>query len=142
MCAGAVLELGALVIIVVTTASFKSALARYDPGLTAAQWHGVRTHLTVDEAVVPVVIGLWLWLAWANNRGHDWARPAFMAFFGLITVGVLIPLGEGAAMYAPADLIAGGALWLVALTAMVLICGPSAGPYYGREAARPEPAQR
>lgn len=65
-----------------------------------------------------------------------------MAFFGLITLGVVIPLGEGAAAYAPADVIAGAAIWLVALAAMVLICSTPSGPYYAPDPARQEPAQR
>jgi hypothetical protein len=45
-------------------------------------------------------------------------------------------------VYAPADLIAGAALWLVALAAMILVCSKSSGPYYGTEPAREESAQR
>ena len=142
MYAGAGLEIAAWVTIVVTAGSLTSALARRNPGLTAAQLSAVHMHLAVDEVAVPIVAGLWLFLAWANGRGHDWARPAFMAFFALTSLGVLVPLAEGAAAYAPADLIAGAVIWLVALTAMVLIFGKGAGAYYGLQSAGQEPAQR
>ena len=65
-----------------------------------------------------------------------------MAFFAFVTVSILIALGEGAAVYAPADLIAAAILWLVGLAAMMLIFSPRAGPYYRPAATRAEPAQR
>jgi hypothetical protein len=53
-----------------------------------------------------------------------------MAFFGFLTIGVLIGFGEGAALYAPADLIAMTVAWLAGLAAMVLIFSKAASPYY------------
>jgi hypothetical protein len=135
MCLGAVLELAVLVIVLVTLASVRSAIVQ---NFTAAQWHtAMLTQIVPVVAGTPVVAGLWLWLAWANGRGHDWARAGFMALFGLVTLGLLISLGEGAALYAPADLIAAAVLWLVGLAAMVLIFSKTASPYY-----RQEPAQQ
>jgi hypothetical protein len=142
MCAGAVLELAAWGTIVVTAGSLMSALVRRDPGLTAAQMWVVHVHLVTDEVAAPIMAALWLFLAWANGRGHDWARPAFMAFFALTTLGLLVPLAEGAAVYAPADLVAGGVIWLVALAVMVLIFGKGAAAYYEHQPARPAPADR
>ena len=65
-----------------------------------------------------------------------------MAFFAFITLSVLVALGQGAATYAPADLIAAAVLWFVGLAATTLIFGPRAGQFYRPEANRPEPAQR
>ena len=65
-----------------------------------------------------------------------------MAFFAFITLGVLVALGQGAATYAPADLIAAAILWFVGLAATTLIFGPRAGQFYRPEADRPEPVQR
>jgi hypothetical protein len=70
MYAGAVLELGILVTVVVSESSVRSAILARDPGLTAAQWHLiVLTHLLPDEIFAPVGVGLWLWMAWAHGRG-------------------------------------------------------------------------
>ena len=65
-----------------------------------------------------------------------------MAFFGFVTLGVLIALGQGAVTYAPADMIAAAVLWCVGLAATALIFTPGAGHFYRPEANRPEPAQR
>ncbi|HEY4461329.1 MAG TPA: hypothetical protein VGN41_01590 [Streptosporangiaceae bacterium] len=142
MCAGAGLELAAWITIVVTAGRLKSELLRSHPGLTSSQLGAVHAHLVLDQVAVPVAAGLWLFLAWANGRGHDWGRPAFMAFFALTTLGVLVPLAEGAVAYAPADMAAGGVLWLVALTVLVLIFAKGTAAYYERQPARPEPAGR
>jgi len=142
MCAGAAAELGAVIVIAVTAASVRAAVARHVLGLTAAQWHAVSLHLSIDEFIAPAFAVVWLLLAWANSRGRDWARPLFMAFFALVTAGILIALGEGAAVYAPADLAAGAVLWLVGAAALALIFSPRSGPYYQPGPARRQPVQQ
>ena len=133
MYAGAALELATLITIVATAGSVKSAVLSSHP----AAWHLVLFHLTADEIAAPIAIVLWAWLAWANGRGHDWARLAFTAFFSLITMSLISALANHAAVYARADLIVGLALWLVALAAVVLIFTKKSNPYY-----HPDPAQR
>jgi hypothetical protein len=88
-------------------------------------------------ASAPIGAGVWLWLAWANGRGYHWARPAFVAFFCVLTIVPFFGLGRDALPYTWADVIAAAVLWLVALAAMVLIFNPMASPYYQQE-----PAQR
>ena len=110
---------------------------RRNPGFTAAQWHAVALHLNIDKAGAVVVMGLWLWMAWANGRGHDWARPAFMSFCCLMAVGVIIALGNDGAVYAPVDLVAGAVLLITGCTAMALILNKHSNPYYRHDAARP-----
>jgi hypothetical protein len=138
MYAGAVLELGILVTVIVTESSVRSAiLARY-PGLTAAQWHAVwLAHLLPDEIFVPVAVGVWLWVAWANGRGYYWARVLFAATFGLATLSLLSALAESAATFAPADLVAAAVLWIVHAAAVLLIFSKSATPFF-----RPNPDAR
>jgi hypothetical protein len=135
MCLGAVLELVVLVVVLVTLGSVRSAIVQ---DFTAAQWHtAMLTQIVPVEATAPIVAGLWLWLAWANGRGYDWARLASMSLVGLLTLEPLIGLGGGAALYAPADLTAMTVPWLVGLAATVLIFSKTASPYYQQE-----PAQR
>jgi hypothetical protein len=134
MCAGAVLTLAVLATVVVTLGSLRSDFIQ---NFTAAQWHTVMfTQIVPVLASAPIGAGVWLWLAWANGRGYDWARPAFMALFGLLTMGLLLGLGEGTLLYAPADLIAATALWMVGLAAIVLIFRKTASPYYQQEPAQ------
>jgi hypothetical protein len=133
MCAGAVLTLADVVIVLVTLGGVRSA-AVHD--LTGAQWPAAMlTQVGFWLASAPIGAGVWLWLAWANGRGYHWARPAFVAFFCVLTTVPFFGLGEDALPYTWADVIATTVLWLVALAAVVLIFSETASPYYQRRAA-------
>ena len=121
MYAGAALELAAMAVVLLTVGGLKAAVLHRYPALTAAQWHGiVLAHIVPVAVGAPIAAGLWLWMAWANRRGRSWARGVFAALFMLTTVSLFSGLSRGAATYAPADAVAGAALWLVALAALAL----------------------
>ena len=140
MCLGAVLNLAAFVTILMTLGSVRSAAVQ-DVDFTGGRWHiFMLTQVVPVLASAPIGAGVWLWLAWANGRGYNWARFAFTAVFGLLSIGPLFVLAEGGAgpdamtVLMP-DLTAAAALWLVALAVMVLIFSETASPYYQRRAA-------
>jgi hypothetical protein len=135
MCLGAVLTLAVLVTVLVTLGGVRSAAAH---DLAAGQWPTVMlTQVGPWLASAPIGAGLWLWLAWANGRGYHWARPAFVAFFCVLTVVVFFGLGEGggedALPYTWADLIAAALPWLAGAAAALLISSETASPYYQQE---------
>ncbi len=137
MCAGAVLTLAVAVTVLLTLGGVRSAAAG---DLAARQWPTVMlTQVGFWLASAPIVAGVWLWLAWANGRGYHWARPAFAAFFGVLTVGLFFGLGEGlgedALPSTGPDVIAAAVLWLVGLAATLLLFSETASPYYRRRAA-------
>jgi hypothetical protein len=131
MYTGALAELAALITVVVTAGSVRSDVMRNYPAVAST----ATTHLLVNEVCAPLVIALWLWLGWAHSRRCDPARIALAAFFGLITMTVLAALASDAAVYAPANMIAAGVLWLVALASLVLIFTPASNRYFRPEAA-------
>ena len=138
MCLGAVLTLTVLVTVLVTLGGVRSAAAH---DLAAGQWPTVMlTQVGPWLASAPIGAGLWLWLAWANGRGYHWARPAFVAFFCVLTVVVFFGLGEGggedALPYTWADLIAAALPWLAGAAAALLISSETASPYYQQEPAQ------
>jgi hypothetical protein len=137
MCLGAVLTLADVVTVLVTLGGVRSA-AVHD--LAAAQWPtGMLTQVGFWLASAPIGAGVWLWLAWANGRGYHWARPAFAAFFCVLTIVVFFGLGQGggedALPYTWPDVIATTVLWLAGVAAALLIAGATASPYYQRRAA-------
>ena len=131
MCLGALAELGGLVTIIATTATVKASVGHAYP----AAVHGAAVHILVDEVAAPIVIALWLWMAWAMSRRRDPARIAVAAFFGLVTMSMLAALSAGAPVYATADFTAGAVVWLICLVSMVLVFTPASNRYF-----RPEPA--
>jgi hypothetical protein len=135
MCLGALVQAVAVVTIAATTGDVQAALTKA-PGLTAAQGHQIASLLAVREVSGGVAVAVWLFLAWAIGHRRDVARFGFSAFFVLNTLALLMALAQHAATYAPADLIAGAAIWLVAFATTVLIFTRQSNAYY-RQAARP-----
>jgi hypothetical protein len=135
MCVGAVAQLAAAVTVVLTAGSVQAAVAR-QPGLSAALRNQVLSLLTLREIGAMVAVGVWLLLAWAIGQGRDAGRFAFSSFFALITLAMLMAQAENGAADAPADMIAGAALWLIALVTMVLIFTRQSNRYY-RQAVQP-----
>jgi hypothetical protein len=104
----------------VTNAAIKSnktAASRHKAQLTAAQIHSL-ANATVELLAIFGVIGvlLWVWMAWANNRGRSWARIVASVLFGLNTIAVLLELGR-----ASVSLIVVIVEWLIGLAAIVLL---------------------
>src|SRR6516162_9090046 len=90
---GALLTLADVVTVLVTLGGVRSA-AVHD--LAASQWPAAMlTQVGPWLASAPIAAGLWLWLAWANGRGYHWARPAFAAFFCVLTIVAFFGLGQG-----------------------------------------------
>ena len=137
MYVGAAVEIATLVTIVATIGNIHAAILQHDPHYTVAQWHAELAHNIVPlEISAPIAAAVWLWLAWANGRGHGWARLAFAAFFALTSVSLMSGLANGAVTYSPADALAGTLLWLVALAVVVLIFVKPSSPHYGQAAIR------
>jgi hypothetical protein len=138
MCLGAVLTLADAATVLVTLGGVRSAAVQ-DVDFTGGRWHIFMLTVIVPAlASTPIFAGVWLWLAWANRRGYAWARVAFMALFGVLTIGMLFVLGASSGDGAPytwRDLLATLALWLVGLVAVGLIFSQKAGPHYQRRAA-------
>jgi hypothetical protein len=126
MYAGAAVSAAYWISTMVTEPSVRLAMVR----AAAARWPLMALHITAVEAVLPVVVVGWLWLALANGRGHHGARIALAAYFSLATLILLWMLGIGAAVYAPADLISLALLWLIQLSAIALIFNKRSEHYY------------
>ena len=134
MYAGAALELLAVIIAVVTRASLRLAILARHPLYGPAQVHhaeAVRAAPLVIGALI--AIGLWLWMAWANSRGRNWARILSAVFFGINTVDLFISFFVARAT---ATVIIGVFIWLVGLGAIVLLFSKESAPFF-----RPQPAR-
>ena len=132
MLAGAAAELAALLTTIATLGGVRAAVAARD---TAAA-HAVLVHQVAVMAGAPVAVGLWLWLAWANGRGEDWARLVSVFCFLLMSLSVIGVLAQNAVALAPANMIAAAAVWILGLSSVALIFTPAAGRYYRPQAAR------
>lgn len=133
MYAGAVLEVLALVVALLTRSRLRFAILTRHPAYSAAHLHSAEVVRTFPRALGAVIaIGLWLWMAWANGKGHNWARVLSAVLFGINTLSLLASffLVRGAAA-----LIIGLVIWLVGLAAIVLIFSRDSGPFYNQQPA-------
>lgn len=130
---GAAVELGVLAVIVATVGHLHAAILAHFHGYTAAQWQAAfHQHIVPLEIGAPIAACVWVWLAWANSRGHGWARALFLVFAGVTTASLLSGLASGAFIYCPDDAVASIALCVVALTAVMLVINAQSRPYYSR----------
>jgi protein-S-isoprenylcysteine O-methyltransferase Ste14 len=88
-----------------------------------------------------VMGGLWLWMAAKNGAGRNWARIVSTVLFGLWCLDVIgsllaVATGEDTAT-SVAVLIAALAVWIVGLTALILLWrGESSGYFDATSQAR------
>jgi hypothetical protein len=123
MYVGAVAELIVGLTVLATMGDIRTNVVARSPRYTGAQWH-TEVAGTLDPLVISacVATAFWLFMAWANGRGHRWARVGVALFFGLTTFSLLNGLLHGSAVYARTDLAAGTGLWLIQLAALALLC--------------------
>ena len=128
MYAGAALSGLEIVLSLVTISSLKAAIRANDPSLTATQLNTAEG-IAVGFAVVLglIGVGLWLWMAWANRKGRNWARIVASVFFGLNTLFAFLSLARP---HASLGLIFTILVWLVGLGAIVLIWNKQSAPFY------------
>jgi hypothetical protein len=92
----------------------------------------VSVQVAVDEIVGPIVIAMWLWMAWTSSRGKQRGRVVLAVFFGLTSLSVLYALSDGSLVYAPAAMGVGLGLWTIAAAAIMLIFNKASSPYFQR----------
>ena len=132
MIAGAAAELGVMVTLLATQNEIKADLITRYPAYAHAIRHAVNVQVTLDVVVGPVVIAVWLWLAWMSSRGKQRGRVAFAVLFGFTSLSVLYSLSQGSLVYAPAAMSVGLGIWAIAAAAIMLIFNKASSPYFQR----------
>ena len=132
MIAGAAAELGVMVTLLATQNGIKADLIARYPAYAHAIRHAVNVQVTLDVVAGPIVIAVWLWLAWASSRGKQRGRVAFAVLFGFTSLSVLYSLSQGSLVYAPAAMSVGLGIWAIAAAAIMLIFNKASSPYFQR----------
>jgi uncharacterized membrane protein (UPF0136 family) len=128
---GAAIEVVALIAALLTRGSLRASIRRAHPFYTLRQLRNaenVRTGILVIGAVI--AIAAWLWMAWANGRGLNWARIVSAVLLGIDTLGLLLSFG---AVRSAASVIVGIVIWLIGLAVIVLIFNKSSSEFYRQE---------
>jgi len=128
MYAGAALSAIEIIIGLVTISSLKNAIRSRYPGYTSSQLHTAEVVGVTTVVVIGLIgVGLWLWMAWANGRGRNWARVLSAVFFGISTFDLFMSFFV---VRATATMIVGLVIWLVGLAAIVLLFSPESAPFF------------
>jgi hypothetical protein len=79
--------------------------------------------ITVGIVSALIMIALWMWMAWANGQGRNWARILSTVLFGLATLHLFGNKGVVQVVFALLT-------WLVGLTAVWLLWRPASSAFF------------
>ena len=133
MYVGAVVSAISLIVTLTTIGSLRTAIHKANPALSAAKLHSAETAAVVLAIVLGLIgIGLWIWMARANQAGKNWARITATVFFGLDTLSLLAALRQAEpALSRTISLLT----WLVGLGAVILLWQKISSAYFAASAA-------
>jgi hypothetical protein len=125
---GAAVSTVSLIISFIDIGGTKAAIRRARPSLTATQVNQLNTFI-ISLAIVSGLIGiaLWLWMAWANGQGKNWARIVSTVLFGLATLDLIGVFSEPKTAI---GLLFPALTWLVGLAAVWLLWRPDSTAFF------------
>ncbi len=128
MYAGAIVSAISLIITLATVGSLKTAIHNADPSLSATKLHSAEVAAVAVAIIFGLIgIGLWLWMAYANKAGKNWARITATVFFGLDTLSVLTSFRQAEPILSRLISIL---IWLIGLGAIILLYQRESSAYY------------
>lgn len=135
MYAGAGLSAISFVVALVTISSLKSTILANDPQLTTSEVNAAATIGIVIAVIFGLIgIGLWIWMAWANRGGRNWARIVATVFFAFDTLGLL---GSLVRPSTGLSLVFTVLVWLVGLGAIIFMWNKESSAYYQAVSGQP-----
>jgi hypothetical protein len=133
MYAGAALSLVYLIVEFTTVGSIKGAIQKAYPHDTSTQIHRIEVASIVVVVIYALIgIGLWIWMARANQAGHAYARIVGTVFFGIDTLFLLAGFTRP---HAGVGLVFSILVWLAGLGAVLFLWNKDSGPYFAKTPA-------
>jgi hypothetical protein len=137
MLAGAALQLVGVIVGLASTSKIRDSIRTSNPGYTSTQLDNA-VHVGEVALVVGALIeiGLWIWMAFANRAGRNWARILGTVFFGLSCVGLLVTLAASNSSSLSSTRTSGLSVaigivaWVVGLATVVLLWNKESGAYF------------
>ena len=134
MYGGAALSLISLIVGLTTIGSLKSAIKSDYPKYTATQVHSAEVVAITTLVVFGLIgIGLWIWMARANEAGRSWARVVATVLFAISTLDLLL---SGARANSAFNLVFEGLVWLVGLAAIIFLYRRDSSEFYAASKLR------
>ena len=128
MYVGAAVSTVSLIISVADIGGVKTAIKKAKPSWTPAQVNQYDRFLITVAIVSGVIgIGLWLWMARANNQGKNWARILSTVLFCLATLDLVGVFSEPKTLI---GLVFPVLTWLVGVGAVFLLWRPESTAFF------------
>ena len=128
MYVGAAVSTVSLIISLADIGGVKTAIKKAKPSWTAAQVNQYDRFLITVAIVSGVIgIGLWLWMARANNQGKNWARILSTVLFCLATLDLIGVFSQPKTVL---GLVFPLLTWLVGLGAVFLLWRPESTAFF------------
>ena len=131
MYAGAAISAISFILGLVTIGTVRHTLEKNNPTYSASK---INTLVNAEIAIVIVAgiigVGLWLWMAWANKRGKNWARITGTVFFGLYTLDLVLVAARAANGISTVFAVV---TWLVGLGAVIMLWRRESASYFKAE---------
>jgi hypothetical protein len=128
MYAGAGISAISFILGLVTIGSVRHTLEKQNPTYSASK---ISSLVNAEVAIVVVAgvigVGLWLWMAWANKRGKNWARITGTVFFALYTLDLILVAARSTSGISTAFAIV---TWLVGLGATIMLWRRESSSYF------------
>ena len=128
MYAGAGISAISFILGLVTIGSVRRTLEKQNPTYSASK---ISSLVNAEIAIVVVAgvigVGLWLWMAWANKRGKNWARITGTVFFALYTLDLILVAARSASGVSTVFAIV---TWLVGLGATIMLWRRESSGYF------------
>jgi hypothetical protein len=129
MLAGAVLSVVSLLVSLGSKSALRTSVQNASPNLTPDQVNtAVNAGYALGILIALLGAGLWVWMAFMNKAGRNWARITGTVFFGIDTLSLLglaaqhTATGVGVVL----DIVE----WLIGLAIVILIWRKVSGEYY------------
>jgi hypothetical protein len=131
MYAGAGISAVTFILGLTTLGSLKHTIRTQHPHYTTSQVNAAANSSIALIVVVGLIgIGLWVWLAWANKRGKNWARITGTVLFALYTLDMALALSVQSAP--AASLVVSLVLWLIGLGTVIMLWRRESSEFFRR----------
>lgn len=134
MYAGAAVTALGLIGALITVGAARTALHNARPSLTPSQLHAAVVTYVVAGVVSDVVaVGLWIWMALANQAGKSWARITASVFLGIDTIFFALGIGRSGLLLSTVTSVV---IWLIGLAAVVFLWRRESSEYFAASSAK------
>jgi hypothetical protein len=119
MYAGAAMNAISVIVALTQIGALRSTIEKDNPSFSTSQV-SAGVHLFVGSVIIGglIGIGLWIWMAFMNKAGKNWARITGTVFFGIDTIGLVTSFAQAGVT---GSRIITVIIWLIGLGAVILL---------------------